>query len=114
MDDVLTLINQTYVKNDRNRFVESEERREVFCDVLSITRSEYFNAGRSGLNPEYEFRIFKGDYNGEKLLIYKDHPYSIYRVFLPSDEDYIELYVERKGGTNGKGADIVQEPGQGN
>ena len=46
--------------------------------------------------------MFFGDYNGEKLLSYNGQTYSVYRTY-QGKNDTIELYVERKGGTNGKG-----------
>jgi hypothetical protein len=45
-------------------------------------------------------KMFFGDYNGEKLLVYNGQTYSIYRTF-QGNTDIVELYVERKGGTNG-------------
>lgn len=47
------------------------------------------------------FTVAKVDYNGEPTLIYEDDGYGIYRTFM-TDDDYVELYAERKGGTNGQ------------
>lgn len=44
--------------------------------------------------------MFVGDYNGEKLVEYNGETYAVYRTYLAKN-DTIELYVERKGGTNG-------------
>ena len=38
---------------------------------------------------------------GETIVEYDGQTYSVYRSY-ETDDDYIELYVERKGGTNGK------------
>jgi hypothetical protein len=46
--------------------------------------------------------MFRYDYEGEKLLEYNGKEYSIYRTYCPHDSDDIELYVERKTGTDGK------------
>lgn len=75
--------------------------REVFCKVDSVTRAEFFEAGRAGLNPEYRITMFFGDYNGETVVGYKGRTYSVYRTY-QAKTDIIELYVERKGGTNGE------------
>lgn len=83
-------------------WVESPTSRIVFCQVDSVTRAEFFDGGRNGLNPEYRMTMFFGDYNGEKLLSYNGQTYSVYRTY-QGKNDTIELYVERKGGTNGKG-----------
>ena len=66
----------------------------------SVTRSEFYEAGRNGLNPEYRFTMFFGDYSGESVVEYNGDTYSVYRTYLRKT-DIIELYVERKGGTNG-------------
>ena len=100
MDDVLTLLEMQIAKDERG--VEKEELvpRVVFCKVEAISRAEYFNAGRNGLNPSFEFLVFAGDYHGETECIFKDRSYSIYRTYLRGDE--MELYAERKGGSNGR------------
>lgn len=76
------------------------EPREVMCQVDSITRAEFFEAGRNGLNPEFKFRMFFGDYHGERVVEYHGLRYSIYRTY-HGRGDVIELYAERRGGTNG-------------
>lgn len=77
----------------------SQNWREVFCQVDSVTQSEFFEGGRNGLNPEYRFTMFAADYQGERTVEYKQRTYGIYRTYQPRT-DIIELYAERKGGTN--------------
>ena len=99
--DVIKLIPITYEKdaNGIPHAVESEPRT-VMCQVNSVTRSEFFDGGRNGLNPEFVFRVFFGDYEGERLVEYQNKRYSIYRTY-HGRNDMMELYAERKGGTNG-------------
>lgn len=87
-------------QNDYGVWEETQTSRDVFCQVESVTRAEFFEGGRNGLNPEFRMSMFSGDYNGERLLMYNGNTYSIYRTFIAKN-DIIELYVERKGGTNG-------------
>lgn len=101
MDAVLTLISQKTYKNEFGVSESIQTSRDVFCRVVSVTRTEFFEGGRNGLNPEYQFTVFSGDYDGETLCEYNGNSYGIYRVYR-TDDDYIELYAERKGGTNGK------------
>lgn len=99
--DVIKLIPVTYAKDTAGIPRASEgEPREVMCQVNSVTRSEFFEAGRNGLNPEFVFRVFFGDYEGERLVEYQNKRYSIYRTY-HGRNDMMELYAERKGGTNG-------------
>ena len=99
--DVIELIPVTYSKdaNGIQRATEGEPR-EVMCQVDSVTRNEFFEGGRNGLNPEFRFTVFFGDYNGEREVIFKGNPYSVYRTY-HARTDELELYVERKGGSNG-------------
>lgn len=43
--------------------------------------------------------MFFGDYEGETLVGYNGRMYSVYRTY-QAKTDIIELYVERKGGTD--------------
>lgn len=101
MNDTLYLLTTTYTENAYGVPVPSCTKTEVFCERSSISRSEFFEAGRNGLNPQFMFTVFKGDYQGETICEYEGQTYSIYRTY-ETDSDYIELYVERKGGTNGQ------------
>lgn len=98
----IMLLSITKAQDAYGVWVESSTSRMVFCQVDSVTRAEFFDGGRNGLNPEYRMTMFFGDYNGEKLLSYNGQTYSVYRTY-QGKNDTIELYVERKGGTNGKG-----------
>jgi hypothetical protein len=102
MDDELTLIGQEPYRDQAGVWKTHKTERDVFCKTSSITRQEYYEAGRNGMNPEFKFMIFSGDYNGESLCVFHGKSYSIYRSYLVPGSDYMELYAERKGGTNGK------------
>lgn len=99
--DVITLLSSTYQQDDNGIWQEILEETDVFCQVNSVTRNEFFEAGRNGLNPEFEFVVFAYDYNGEKLVRYNGKTYSVYRTYRGRD-DNLELYVQRTGGDNGK------------
>lgn len=101
MDSTIKLYANAYVKNSYGVDVPTETKKEVFCEVRSITSQEFFMAGRNGLNPAYLFIVFAADYEGEVIAEYEGKLYSIYRTFKPDSSDYIELYAERKGGSNG-------------
>lgn len=97
--DVITLYADAISFDEYGVAVKTQTSREVFCKVDSVTRTEFFEAGRSGLNPEYRITMFFGDYEGETLVGYNGRMYSVYRTY-QAKTDIIELYVERKGGTN--------------
>ena len=101
MDSVINLIAITTHKDDYGVDRQVRTAREVFCRVRSASRAEFFDGGRNGLNPEYKITMFAADYEGESIVEYEGQTYAVYRTYR-TDADYIELYVERKGGTNGK------------
>ena len=101
MDDVLTLIGQTFSLDENGVQRPAKTAREVYCEVHSVTRAEFYEGGRNGLNPSYQFTVFAGDYKGETIVGYAGKPYGVYRTYRVPESDYLELYVERKGGTNG-------------
>ncbi len=99
--EVITLLSTTKTQNEFGVWVETPTNRDVFCQVDSVTRSEFFEGGRNGLNPQFRMTMFAGDYQEETMLAYKGKTYGIYRTYYGKN-DTVELYVERKGGTNGK------------
>ena len=99
--NVIKLISITKEQDANGIWQETLSYNEVFCDVSSVSANEFFDGGRNGLNPEYRITMFFGDYNGETLLEYDGNTYAVYRTY-KGRTDTIELYVERKGGTNGK------------
>ena len=74
-----------------------ETRRRVFADVMSVSAAEWFEGGRSGLNPEYRIRMFAPDYQGEPIIEYNGKRYAVYRHY-QERTDIIELYAERRKG----------------
>lgn len=102
--DVITLISLKPFQDELGRWKTEEHSTDVYVQVDSVSQAEFFEAGRNGFKPEFRFRMFAGDYDGQPVCMYRDQPYAIYRTFLRRN-DTLELYVERKGGTNGKKGD---------
>lgn len=99
--DVINLYADSVAYDEYGVARKTRTAKQVFCKVDSVTRSEFFDAGRSGLNPEYRMTMFFGDYGGETVVGYKGRLYSVYRTY-HAKTDVIELYVERQGGTDGE------------
>lgn len=94
---VLTLIGVTYAADSIGQLIPQETRRDVFCNLSSVSASEWFEAGRAGLNAEHRAIMFVHDYAGEELAELDGVRYGIYRTYLGRNET-IELYLERKAG----------------
>lgn len=98
MDDVITLIKEIPGRDAIGNICPTvTERENIFCRVQSISQQEFFKAGQNGLRAAYKFIVFKGDYEGEKLVRYKDTRYAVYRTFEP-DTDEVELYAREEEG----------------
>lgn len=94
---ILTLITTTYQTDAIKQQVPIETQRDVYCNVSSITRAEWYEAGRAGINPEYKATMFAYDYQGEKAAMLNGVRYGVYRTYLGRNET-IELYLEQKAG----------------
>lgn len=98
----LTLIAESYELDELLVMQKTETKRIVFCDVRSVTQSEWFEGGRNGLNPEYRFTMFAPEYHGETVCEFNGVRYAIYRTYLERNE-LIELYVQKEQGSGKDG-----------
>lgn len=96
MTDVITLVAQTITTDKYGNEVAKETEKTVFCEVDSISQTEFYAAANTELNPEYKFTIFFGDYEGEEVVVFNGARYSVYRTYRTGDN--LELYAERKIG----------------
>lgn len=94
---VLTLISQSYTQDDIGQQMPVETRKDVFCNITSVSASEFFDAGQAGFKPEFRATMFVYDYSGESIAELEGMRYSVYRTYLGRNET-IELYLERKAG----------------
>ena len=112
--NVLVLHKQTYTQDAIGQFTPAVSTSQVFCNIRSVSRSEWASAGQMGLKPELVATMFAWDYHGEEIAelatpmaaVDDGSPvsgtlYGVYRTYL-LDNEQIELYLERKTGvTNG-------------
>lgn len=99
--NVITLLSYERTQDATGVWRNGEEtRRDIFCQVDSVSRAEFFAAGQNGLRPEYQITVFFGDYQGETRLIFEGVTYSVYRTY-HARTDELELYVQREVGVHG-------------
>lgn len=96
MREVLDLLTETITEDIYGNQVVNETKTEVYCEVMSVSASEFFNAGESGHRPALRFDVFHGDYDGQQRCEYDGRKYYIYRTFLRGD--VMELYTEERVG----------------
>ena len=104
MSDVITLITETFSTDVYGNQKATESTNDVFCEVRSISQSEYFAGGETGHRPVFRFDVFFGDYGNERLVEYNSKRYYIYRVY--RDNDTCELYAEERGGVYEHSGDV--------
>lgn len=95
--NVCYLISQTFTRDTSGVMQPTEISTQVFCNVQSVTASEWFEGGRNGLNPAYRLTLFEGDYAGQEIVKLNDVRYAVYRTYKTKDNN-IELYVQKEGG----------------
>lgn len=104
---VCYLISESFTKDSILQEVSTRTYNKVYCYVRSITRAEWSEASRNGLNPSLMLELFRYDYNGEELVniggvevggvVTGGETYAIYRTY-SAYGDKIELYLEKRIG----------------
>lgn len=98
--EAIELITVTRTKDQNGIDQKTEKSKTVYGYVDSVSAAEFFEGGRNGLNPEIRVTMTILDYSGQTILVRGGARFGIYRTY-KSGNGTIELYAERKGGTNG-------------
>lgn len=97
----IKLVSRKPIGRDRRaQVIYSEKETTVLCEVVSLSRSEYFEAAEAGINAEFEFLINPAEYNGELVVEYNGRRYKVYRIYEVSS-DTLEIYCEYQAALNG-------------
>lgn len=96
---VIKLISRTYTYGDIGNEIVSETSTTIYAKVESITRDEWFSAGKNGIKATYRATIYDFEYNGETVVEIDGQRLSVYRTYSVPYSDLIELYLETQGGT---------------
>lgn len=108
MDDVCVLIKEYITYDDLGNPAEMPDRREVFCKVYDVGRSEFYAAQTADMKPEITIVLSDyEDYEGEQLVEYNGELFSVIRTYRDRGSfragagmsiNAIELVLERKIG----------------
>lgn len=74
------------------RIQDGYTEKEVYAKKTSISQSEFFTAGQSGMRPDCRFDVYSFEYDGQKNLSHNEIVYTIYRTYVNGEN--IELYCE--------------------
>lgn len=93
--DVISLIS-VQTRHDANGIpVVTETKHEVFATVKSVTRAEFWEAQRSGVELLIAFEVRKEDYQKERVIEYNGEKYRIEHIRQKS-VDWLELNCSDK------------------
>lgn len=105
LDATARLISVTYTGTGLGRMERTEIATDIFCQVGSVDRREYFAAYDSGLRPEFRVTTDPVNYSGQTIIELDTAEGSVrcdvYRTYRKS-ADVLELWCVRKN------ADAVQ------
>lgn len=90
----LRLVSTQFAFDDIGNQVATEYMNEVFCNVKSITRAEFYNAATTDLKPSITFVVHLFEYNGEEIVEYNSTRYRVIRTYMTNTEE-IELICEK-------------------
>ena len=90
----LTLITQTFTTDSFGNQVPTKTESIVYCDVKSISRSEFYYASNTGLKPSIVFTIKDFEYNKQELVKFEGQEYNVIRTYL-KNVDEVELTCQK-------------------
>lgn len=94
IDSVITLIAENKAAHGVHESA-TETSREVFCQVYSVNRTEFYAALNIGVRPELIFKLsVREEYQGERLASFEGTRYEIIRSYETNDGG-VELTVRR-------------------
>ena len=95
--DIIYLVEYNQEKDSLGIWHKNTIKNKVFCQVVSVNQTEWYEGSRKGLNPQYRFTVFRYDYKGQERVEYNGEIYTIYRTYVDRNET-IDLYTELKKG----------------
>lgn len=91
-DHIIKLGTITYEQNAYGQEVETFDWKEVYADVLSVTRVEFYSAAMASIKPTCVFVIADvDDYNEEQVISYDGKLYDVIRTFTSHDSYRLEI-----------------------
>ena len=94
--DVIYLVSETEAQDDYGQIVGTNAiKKQVFADLKSVGRNEFYQAQTAGFNPKLIFHIRKADFAFEKKVEYDGEEYRVIRTYESEKTgEFIELICE--------------------
>ena len=91
--DVVSLIAVVATEDAAGYETKTETSRDVFCTFTNgVSRAEYYEAMKAGVQVSATVEIWEDDFEGERLLEFGGHRYKIGRSW-PTGRGTLELYL---------------------
>lgn len=96
-DEVIELGKVTFTKNKYAQEDETIEWREVFAEVNSVSRSEFYSASMANIRPSIVFVLADYyDYDDERMIRYRGKTYDVIRTYRSKDSTELEITAEMR------------------
>lgn len=83
-EDTISLVAESTTQDADGYEQTTETRTEIYANVKSATRSEFYSALQSGITAAAVFEVFKHDYDGQRLIDYDGQRYKVERAYSTS------------------------------
>lgn len=88
--DEVTLLTEKIIKDNIGNEIKEFEENTVFCEVKSVSRTEFYNAAQKGIKPSKLFLLNNFEYENQENIKYQNEIYKVIKTYL-IDIDTIEL-----------------------
>ena len=86
--DAVTLEDVTHGADEEGYPKEAVEETEVFADVQSVRRSEFYAAKQIGVTLAIAVKLRAADYAGQERLVWNGTRYKVERAYTEAREMY--------------------------
>ena len=69
----------------------TETETTVYCNIVSVGRSEFYRASQAGIQADLAIQVFELEYNGEKYVEIDGKRYFVVRAYKVPGKEYVEL-----------------------
>ena len=96
MNDVAYLVNEVLTEDDIGNSVSETSETAVFCEISSVSQSEFYKAAAVGYKPQCRLKMWQDEYGGQSLVRIGKVYYTVIRNFTANG--MTELYLEGRVG----------------
>lgn len=88
--DTVYLVDTVTTEDSAGYEAAAERKTEVFADVRSVRREEFYRSRQAGMEPALAFVLRACDYGGQSRVEYEGKQYRVIRAYT-GDGEWLEL-----------------------